>query len=75
MIQRNTIRCFVLGFLVLVTNEWILAAQNPPDSNQFSKEFANAAIETLGSMREWATNLGLIIKKEGIPGRTIDRRL
>ncbi len=42
-----------------------------PD-NRFSREFVNASIETLGSMREWATILALTIKKGYQVGESIE---
>lgn len=55
------------------------AAQASPESGanaaadaHLSRDFVNAAIETLGSMREWASNLGLIIKKGYPVGNLIE---
>lgn len=46
---------------------------NAAADTHLSRGFVNAAIETLGSMREWASNLGLIIKKGYPVGNLIEQ--
>jgi hypothetical protein len=44
----------------------------PADDEKFSRDFVNAAIETLGSMREWASNLAFVIRNGYPVGTMID---